>query len=58
MIVAVYDSTIDSAEDVVREVTRRSPGDSVRFTVWRGAQQRTVSVVLGERPANPPDTGR
>ena len=58
LIVAIDGAAVDSAEDVVREVTRRSPGETIRLTIWRGDEQRVVSVLLGERPATPPDTGR
>lgn len=58
LIVAIDGVEVDSAEDVVREVTRRSPGETLRLTVWRGDERRVVRVVLGERPVVPPDTGR
>ena len=58
LIVAVDGTAIDSADDVVREVTRRSPGETLRLTIWRGNERRVVPVVLGERPATPPDTDR
>ena len=58
LIVAIDGAPVDSAEDVVREVTRRLPGKTVRLTIWRGDERRIVPVVLGERPATPPDTGR
>ena len=58
LIVAIDETEVDSAEDVVREVTRRSPGETLRLTIWRGDERRVVPVVLGERPATPPDTGR
>ncbi len=46
---------ISSAEDVVRAVTARLPGERARFTIVRGDARRVVEVVLGERPARPPE---
>ena len=58
LVVAIDETEVETAEDVVREVTRRSPGETVRFTIWRGNERRVVEVVLGERPATPPETDR
>ncbi len=49
---------VADAEDVVRAVTERVPGETARFTVVRGSERVVVPVVLGERPVNPPPTGR
>ncbi|MGH3035123.1 MAG: S1C family serine protease [Gaiellaceae bacterium] len=59
VIVAIDGHEVASAEDVVREITQRLlPGDRVRLTLLRGAQRLDVFVVLGERPATPPGSGR
>ncbi|MBW3593283.1 MAG: trypsin-like peptidase domain-containing protein [Actinobacteria bacterium] len=58
LIVAIDGTEVDSAEDVVREVTRRSPGETLRLTIWRGDERHVVPVELGERPMTPPDTSR
>jgi 2-alkenal reductase len=56
LVVAVEGRPVDSAEDVVREVNERLlPGEAVELTVLRGDERRTITVVMGERPANPPD---
>jgi 2-alkenal reductase len=55
LIVAIDGNPVDSAEDVVRAITQRLlPGEEVELTILRGNLQRTVQVVLGERPATPP----
>jgi S1-C subfamily serine protease len=55
LIVAIDGTPVDSAEDVVRAVTQRLlPGQRVELTILRGNLQRTVSIVLGERPTTPP----
>ena len=55
LIVAIDGTAVDSAEDVVRAITQRLlPGQSVELTMLRGNLQRTVTVVLGERPSTPP----
>jgi 2-alkenal reductase len=55
LIVAIDGMPVESAEDVVRAVTQRLlPGQRVELTILRGNLQRTVTIVLGERPATPP----
>jgi len=55
LIVAIDGTPVESAEDVVRAITQRLlPGQRVELTILRGNLQRTMSVVLGERPATPP----
>ncbi|MBD0318112.1 MAG: trypsin-like peptidase domain-containing protein [Thermoleophilia bacterium] len=54
VIVAIDGEPVESAEDVVRAVTRRLPGESARFSIVRGERRLTLDVKLAERPANPP----
>lgn len=59
LIVAIDGEPVESAEDVVRAVTQRLlPGQSVELTILRGNFERTLSVVLGERPETPPKLNR
>jgi S1-C subfamily serine protease len=59
LIVAIDGKRVTSAEDVVRAVTEQLfPGQTTRLTVLRGGERLVISVVLGDRPANPPDSGR
>jgi 2-alkenal reductase len=58
LIVAIDDEPVETAEDVVRAVTERLPGETARFTVLRGDERLVVTVRLGERPATPPDPDR
>jgi 2-alkenal reductase len=59
LIVAIDGTPVDSADDVVRAMAQRlEPGQRVRLTVLRSGEEVGVSVVLGERPPQPPDTGR
>jgi 2-alkenal reductase len=53
LIVAIDGAQVRTAEDVVREVTERLPGETTRFTVLRGSERLVVDVKLGERPPNP-----
>jgi 2-alkenal reductase len=56
LVVAVEGRPVESAEDVVREVNERLlPGQAVDLTVLRGDERTTITVVLGERPADPPE---
>jgi 2-alkenal reductase len=55
LIVAIDGRPVERAEDVVRAVTELLfPGQTTRLTILRGKERLIVSVVLGERPANPP----
>jgi S1-C subfamily serine protease len=59
LIVAVDGQPIERSEDVVRVVAQlRVPGQRILLTILRGHKRRTVPVVLGERPATPPLSGR
>jgi S1-C subfamily serine protease len=57
VVLAVDRTPIRSAEDVVRAVVARRPGQRVVFTILRGRDRLRVPLVLGERPKNP-DSGR
>ena len=51
-VVAIDGIPVSNAEDVVRVVSERLlPGETVPFTVVRGAHRRVVHVTLTERPA-------
>lgn len=59
LIVAIDGRPVTTAEDVVRAVTQQLlPGQSVQLTVLRGGEERTLTVLLGERPATPPRLNR
>jgi 2-alkenal reductase len=51
VIVAIDGRRVESAEDVVREVSRLVPGDRVVFTIARGSQRLDVPIALGDRPS-------
>ena len=51
LIVAIDGEPVRDADDLVRAVTARLPGERARFTVLRGERRLTISVELGERPA-------
>ena len=56
VIVAVNGQPVRSADQVVRDVTSRLPGETIRLTVVRGDTRKTLSAKLGARPdadANP-----
>jgi 2-alkenal reductase len=53
VIVAIGGRPVQSADDVVREVAYRLPGQRVRFTIVRDGRRLTLRVRLGERPAVP-----
>jgi S1-C subfamily serine protease len=59
LIVAIDGRPVERAEDVVRVVTERLlPGQTTKLTILRGKQRLVVDVVLGDRPVNPPGSGR
>jgi 2-alkenal reductase len=50
VIVAVDGQPVRSADEVVRAVSSRLPGESMRLTVIRGQERKTLSAKLGARP--------
>jgi 2-alkenal reductase len=59
LVVAIDGEPVRSAADVVRAVTERLlPGQRTQLTVVRDGRPLTVAVVLGERPATPPQDDR
>lgn len=50
LIVAVDGVPLRSMGDLVAEVRRRAPGETVSFEVRRESQELRIDVVLGERP--------
>jgi 2-alkenal reductase len=59
LIIAIGGHSVGSAEDVVRVVTEQLvPGQTVHLTLLRGNDRIDVSLLLGERPANPPGSDR
>jgi len=53
IIVAIDGKPVSSSEDVVRAVTARLPGETIRVTVVRDSKRQEIEIRLGERPANP-----
>jgi S1-C subfamily serine protease len=51
LIVAIDGEPVRSADDVVSAVAAKQPGDTVELEIYRGDDKRTISVELGERPA-------
>ena len=59
VVVAVDGRGVRNAEDLIRATAERLlPGQTVRLSVVRGSKRRVVSIVLGERPLNPPSFER
>ena len=57
LIVAIDGQAVRSADDIVRQVAARLPGESASLTIVRDGEQRVVRVRLGERP-EAPETSR
>ena len=53
VIVGIDGQAVRSADDVVRSVAYRLPGQAVRMTVVRDGKRLELRVKLGERPATP-----
>jgi S1-C subfamily serine protease len=51
VITTVNGQTINSSADLATALAKFSPGTKVTLTIERGTSQRTVTVILGERPA-------
>ena len=52
VIVEVDGQSVESMTDVIAAVDAKQPGDEIDLTLLHGANERTVSVELGERPAS------
>jgi S1-C subfamily serine protease len=50
-IVAINNTPVHSSDDVSTAVNTAKPGQKAQVTVVRGGQRRTLTVVLGTRPA-------
>jgi S1-C subfamily serine protease len=57
LIVAIDGQAVRSADDVVRQVAARLPGEFVALTIVRDGERRVVRVRLGSRP-EAPETSR
>ncbi len=51
VILTVDGEGIEDPTDLIDTVSRRHPGQTVDVTIWRQGKQRTLKVVLGERPS-------
>jgi S1-C subfamily serine protease len=50
VIVGIDGEPVRSADDVVATVAGKQPGDTIEVEIYRGDDERTVRVELGERP--------
>jgi S1-C subfamily serine protease len=53
VIVAIDSRPVQTADDVVREVATRLPGQTITLTIVRGKERKVLRVKLGERPSVP-----
>jgi S1-C subfamily serine protease len=53
VIVAMDGRPVATADDVVRYVSQKLPGEVTRLTILRGGKERVVRVKLGARPGAP-----
>jgi S1-C subfamily serine protease len=52
VITAIDGKPVRSMTDVIDDISSKQPGDSVELSLVSGSQKRTVTVTLGNRPAN------
>ena len=52
VITAIDGKTMTSMDDVASAVSQKKPGDQVQVALLHGSQKRTVTVTLGNQPAN------
>ena len=52
IIVAVNGQQVSGNDDLAGAILNQQPGAHISLTIVRGTQQQTISVTLGERPAN------
>ena len=53
VIVAIDGKSVRSADDVVREISERLPGQTVAVTIVRDSDRKLIRVRLGSRPTAP-----
>jgi S1-C subfamily serine protease len=53
VILGIEGKLVRSADDIVREVSERLPGQTVALTILRDGHQKVVRVKLGSRPTAP-----
>jgi S1-C subfamily serine protease len=51
VITAVDGDSVSDMSDVIAAVNSKQPGDELELTLLRGGNERTVTVTLGDRPA-------
>ena len=56
IITKVDGKSITGMDDVIAAVNEHKPGEDITLTVFRGGDQKDVSVKLGDRPANVQDS--
>jgi S1-C subfamily serine protease len=52
IITAVNGQAVSNSDDLSQDTLSRRSGTQVTLTILRGGSQRTITVTLGERPAN------
>jgi S1-C subfamily serine protease len=52
VVTAIDGTDVAGMEDVIGVVNEKQPGDEVRLSLADGDEERTVTVTLGDRPAN------
>ena len=51
IVTQVDGEAVTSPDDLRAVIMERDPGDSIRLDIQRGDSERTVSVTLGQQPA-------
>src|SRR5262249_59642677 len=63
VITAVNGNAVKDARDLARQIGAMASGSSVKLTVWRKGEEKSISLTLGELPkehearATMPDSG-
>ncbi len=52
IIVAIDGKPVSGMDDVISAVDAKQPGDQIQLTILRGGERKTLTVTLGNRPAN------
>jgi S1-C subfamily serine protease len=52
VITAIDGKPVTGMDDVISVVNQKQPGDDVQLSLAHGSDKRTVTVTLGNRPAN------
>jgi len=50
VITAIDGKSVDTVDELIRTVRSHNVGESIKVNYWRGSEQRTTNIILGQAP--------